>query len=46
MRRDLGFYGYVQFVCPQLVAVLTSNAPTYYAKLLRFVVNGFSLGIG
>lgn len=38
MRRDLRFYGYVQCVRPQLVAVLASDTPTYYAKLLRFVV--------
>lgn len=38
MRRDLSFYGHVQSLCPQLVAVLASDAPTYNAKLLGFVV--------
>jgi hypothetical protein len=37
VRRNLGFYGYIQSVCPQLVAVLAGDPSTYYTKLLRFV---------
>lgn len=46
MRRDIGFYGHVQSVCTQLIAVLASDAPAYYAKLLRFVVDGSLLDTG